>query len=131
MTFINLTDRQAKIIDALWQIESSRRVGPVVGDNGNALGPLQIWEAYWLDATRFDPGLGGEYVDVADLFYAVAVTQRYMERYAGEAWRVGNAEVIARTHNGGPTGPQRVSTLGYWDKVRDELEDKWPGDDWG
>ncbi len=44
-----------------------------------------------------------------------------MRHWVPEAWADGDAEVIARTHNGGPRGAERAGTLGYWHKVHAEL----------
>ena len=44
-----------------------------------------------------------------------------MERYAPVAWQKGDAETIARIHNGGPNGAKIQATLGYWKLVRRRL----------
>ena len=108
----------AKILDALHQVETSGRLGPIKGDNGAALGPLQIHRAYHQDS-----GVAGPYERCADLDYAKSVVRAYMRRYATERrlGRAVTAQDIARIHNGGPNGWKRKSTLGYWAKVRKEL----------
>ncbi len=106
------------LIDALHQVETSGRLGPIKGDGGAALGPLQIHRAYHKDS-----GVPGSYQRCADLDYSVRVVRAYMQRYATER-RIGRAvtaQDIARIHNGGPNGYKRKSTLGYWAKVRKEL----------
>ena len=45
------------LLDALVQVESSGR-DDAVGDNGNALGSLQIWRVYWSDALEHAPAIG-------------------------------------------------------------------------
>lgn len=113
---------RALILDAIRQIESSGLPNPPDGDQGRAIGPYQIHEVYWRDAHAFDPSLGGRYADCRSRAYAEKVIDAYMRRYAAEAWLVGDAETVARIHNGGPEGARKAGTLGYWDKVRAELE---------
>ena len=68
-----------------------------------------------------DPELGGDYQDCRRRAYAERVIDAYMRRYAAEAWRIGDAETVARVHNGGPNGAQKQATLGYWQRVRSRL----------
>ena len=44
-----------------------------------------------------------------------------MDKWVPDAWARVDAEVIARTHNGGPTGAERDTTLGYWKRVQAAL----------
>ena len=67
------------------------------------------------------PSLGGTYEDCRDRAYAESVVRAYMTRYVPEAWRDSDAEVIARTHNGGPRGARKSATLDYWRRVEEEL----------
>ena len=101
------------LVDAIHQVETSGRLGPIVGDGGRALGPLQIHKACWLDAN-----LPGKYEDVADLAYAKRVFAAYMARYATER-RLGRPvtdEDRARIWNGGPNGYKKKATINYWTK---------------
>lgn len=110
-----------EILDAIRAVESGGREHPPDGDGGKAIGPYQIWFSYWQDAIAAEPSLGGTYEDCRQRDYAERVIGAYMRRWAPEAWRIGHAEVIARIHNGGPTGAERDSTLGYWQRVRAQL----------
>jgi hypothetical protein len=104
---------------AIHMAETGGRLGPIIGDNGAALGPLQIHKVYWRDARMPD----GSYADCAELSYAKRVVARYMARYATER-RLGRpvtAEDIARIHNGGPNGYKKKATLKYWEKVKEYL----------
>ena len=106
------------LVDAIHMVETSGRTGPIKGDNGAALGPLQIHKSYWIDAN-----LPGKYSDCADLTYSKRVFRAYMARYATER-RLGRPvtdEDRARIHNGGPNGYKKKATLPYWNKVRKEL----------
>ena len=113
----------ADILRALHQVESGGRIEAPDGDGGLAIGPLQIHRAYWADAQKQDPQLGGAYEDCRNLTYAERVVRAYMQRHAASAWALGEAETIARIHNGGPQGKDRAATLGYWQSVRRHLPD--------
>lgn len=108
------------LVDAIHAVETSGRLGPIRGDGGAALGPLQIHKACWIDANMPD----GCYEDVSNLAYAKRVFARYMARYATER-RLGRPvtdEDRARIWNGGPNGYKKPATNKYWAKVRKELD---------
>ena len=109
-----------QFLHALWQVEASGELYPSDGDNGNAIGPYQIWKVYWLDAVEFS-GLGGSYEDCRDIVYAEQVIHKYMKRHARDAWESGDWETVARIHNGGPNGATKTSTVKYWKKVEEHL----------
>ncbi len=112
------TPEQDALLDALIQVESSGR-DDAVGDGGNAIGCLQIWKVYWIDATERS-GIGGSYKDCFNRDYAKRIVDAYMKRYAREAWtspETFNAEKCARIHNGGPRGHTKKATEKYWKKV--------------
>ena len=98
---------------ALHIVETSGRTGPIVGDGGAALGPLQIHRAYHQDSR-----VAGDYSRVSELDYSKRVATAYLKRYAPEAWAAGDVETLARIHNGGLTGHKRASTLPYLRKFR-------------
>lgn len=110
-----------EILDAIRYVESGGRDRPPDGDGGLAIGPYQIHEVYWLDAVSFRPELGGSYQDCRKRDYAERVFDAYMQKWAPAAWAAGEAERIARVHNGGPKGHQNPKTDGYWQKVRERL----------
>jgi hypothetical protein len=97
---------------ALHYVETSGRLGPIKGDNGAALGPLQIHRVYFQDS-----GVNGSYSQVADLAFARRVATAYLKRYAPKAWERGDVVTLARVHNGGPSGHRKQSTLAYARKV--------------
>lgn len=84
-----------------------------LGDGGRSLGPLQIGRAYHADAR-----ITGQYDQVRDYAYACRVAVSYWRRYCPAALAAGDWETLARTHNGGPCGPSKQATVGYWRKVR-------------
>jgi hypothetical protein len=98
---------------ALHVVETSGRTGPILGDNGKALGPLQIHRAYHADSR-----VAGDYSRVADLAYSKRVATAYLKRYAPAAWAAGDVETLARVHNGGPRGHLKSATKSYGARVK-------------
>ena len=102
--------------DSFWRalhvVETSGRTGPIVGDGGKALGPLQIHRSYHADSR-----VAGDYSRVAELDYSKRVATAYLKRYAPEAWAKGDVETLARVHNGGPRGHLKPATKGYGVRV--------------
>lgn len=121
--FGQYTPQQDALLDALIQVESNGK-DDAVGDKGNALGCLQIWKIYWIDATERS-GIGGTYRDCFKRDYAKRIVAAYMTRYAKEAWYSPggfDAERCARIHNGGPKGYRKTATIKYWKKVQKVLD---------
>lgn len=120
-----LAVERQRILDAIRVVETGGLIRPTYpdGDGGRSIGPLQIGRSYWEDALAFDPSIGGCYEQCRKRAYAECVVRAYMQRYVPEAWGRADAEIIARTHNGGPRGLAKRSTLGYWEKVRAVLGD--------
>jgi len=106
----------AFFFDALHHVETGGRIGPILGDDGKALGPLQIHRSYWQDSK-----VPGRYEDCADLAYSVRVASAYLKKYAPRAWEVGDMQTLARVHNGGPSGTKKSATKVYWQKVEKAL----------
>ena len=98
---------------ALHLVETSGKRGAILGDNGRALGPLQIHKSYHTDSR-----VAGDYSRVADLDYSKRVVSAYLQRYAPKAWASGDVETLARIHNGGPRGDNKPATINYGAKVR-------------
>ena len=97
---------------ALHIAETSGRTGAILGDNGRALGPLQIHRGYHADSR-----VAGDYSRCADLDYSKRVVSAYLQRYAPAAWASGDVTTLARIHNGGPRGSNKPATVAYGDKV--------------
>lgn len=97
---------------ALHIVETGGKRGAIIGDNGAALGPLQIHRSYHADAR-----IGGDYSRCADLDYSKRVVSAYLQRYAPDAWAKGDVETLARIHNGGPRGDKKPATYNYGQKV--------------
>ena len=98
---------------ALHVVETSGRTGPIIGDGGAALGPLQIHRAYHQDSR-----VAGDYSRVSELDYSKRVATAYLKRHAPEAWAKGDVETLARVHNGGPRGHLKPATKGYGVRVK-------------
>jgi hypothetical protein len=97
---------------ALHLVETGGKRGAILGDNGRALGPLQIHRAYHTDS-----GVGGDYSRCADLEYSKRVVSAYLQRYAPKAWDKADVTTLARIHNGGPRGASKPATIRYASKV--------------
>ena len=98
---------------ALHIVETSGKLGPTLGDQGRALGPLQIHKSYHADSR-----VAGDYARCADLEYSKRVVTAYLQRYAPQAWAAGDVETLARIHNGGVRGATKPSTKGYAVRVQ-------------
>ena len=105
------------LLDAMYTVESNRGKN-LVGDNGKAIGPYQIWKAYWQDAVEFDKTIGGEYEDCMNKAYAEKIVRAYWKRYAPKGATI---EQLARIHNGGPRGHLNTNTIKYWNKIKKEM----------
>ena len=104
--------------DSFWRalplVESSgRTTGPILGDGGAALGPLQIHRGFHADSR-----VAGDYSRVADLDYSKRVATAYFKRWAPTAWAAGDVEVLARVFNGGPRGHLKSATKSYGVRVK-------------
>lgn len=116
--FSNKNYSNLELAKAIHQVESSGRVGRnIVGDNGKAIGPLQIHFENWKDATDFDKSIKGKYSDCHDLKYSQLVFDAYLRRYGNGK----SVEERARIWNGGPRGIEKSATVAYWKKVKKNL----------
>ena len=119
---INAANLDNKFVHALHMVESGGRVGKIVGDNGRALGPLQIHKSYWQDAVTFDDTIGGSYSDCTKLDYSIKIVNAYLNRYAQNAILSNDYKKLARIHNGGVKGNNKEATIEYWNKVNKYLK---------
>jgi len=106
-----------KLLAAIRAVESSGD-DRAVGDSGRSLGPYQISRAYWLDGGG-DPARYR--TDVWSPESCRPVVLGYWRRYAASALAAGDAETLARIHNGGPRGARIAATRKYWSRVRSRL----------
>ena len=111
-----------KFVRAIHQVESSGRVGKVVGDYGKANGAFQIHYSYFKDAAEYDKSLGSDYSMVNNVEFAKRVMTAYLNRYALNAIKQKDLATLARIHNGGPNGHKNPKTIKYWMKVQKHLQ---------
>jgi len=106
-----------RLIDALVQVESSGNPR-AIGDNGKALGCLQIWSVVVQDVNEVSR-VKYTHSDAFDPAKARAICKAYLARYctAKRLGRIPTDEDFARCWNGGPMGYKKVSTIKYWLKV--------------
>lgn len=108
------------LIRAIHQVESSGKIGKIIGDNGLALGPLQIHRGCWKDATEFDKSIKGKYEDCQSLEYSILIFNAYQKRYS--KFTKGNTEKMARLWNGHIKGINNPKiTQRYWEKIKKNL----------
>ena len=105
---MNLTN----LITALIAVESSGN-DLAIGDNGRAVGPLQIHRGVVLDVNRIT-GSHYRHQDMTNRVQARAVCQAYLTHYG----RGATTEQLARRWNGGPTGDRKTATVSYWRRIQ-------------
>ena len=105
----------AHLLAALIAVESGGN-DRAVGDNGRAIGCLQIHAAVVADVNRRH-GTWYTHRGMTNRADAVRVCGLYLRTYAPGK----TLEVQARTWNGGPRGASKPATVGYWQRVRREM----------
>ena len=107
----------SRLFAAIRRVESGG-CDTAVGDGGRSRGPYQIGRAYWTDSGERTPYECG--------VWSRAVSERvmvgYWRRYCPKALTNGDWATLARVHNGGPRGAVKQATVGYWQKVKAEME---------
>ena len=106
----------SNLISALIIVESSGN-DQAIGDNGRALGPLQIHRGVVLDVNRIT-GSNYRHSEMTNRAAARAVCEAYLRHYG----RGKTTEQQARIWNGGPTGDRKSTTEAYWAKVKKHLK---------
>ena len=104
------------LISALMIVESSNN-DLAIGDQGRAIGCLQIHKAVVLDVNRIT-GSNYQWQQMTNRVQARAVCEAYLTHYG----RGATTEQLARRWNGGPTGDRKTATVAYWAKVKKELK---------
>ena len=108
---MNLTN----LISALIMVESSNN-DLAIGDQGRAIGCLQIHRSVVLDVNRIT-GSHYRHQDMTNRAAARAVCQAYLTHYG----RGATTEQLARRWNGGPTGDRKTATVAYWAMVKQQI----------
>jgi len=106
----------SNLISALIIVESSGN-DLAIGDNGRAIGPLQIHRGVVQDVNRFT-GSNYRHQDMTNRVQARAVCEAYLKHYG----KGKTTEDQARIWNAGPRGHhKKQATQAYWNKVRKHL----------
>ena len=105
------------LITALMIVESAGN-DQAIGDNGRALGPLQIHRGVVLDVNRIT-GSNYQWQQMTNRAQARAVCEAYLKH-----WGKGKTtEEQARIWNAGPQGhKKKTATQAYWLKVQRNLK---------
>ena len=106
----------SNLISALIIVESSGN-DMAIGDNGRAIGPLQIHKAVVLDVNRIT-GSHYRWESMTNRAQARAVCEAYLRHYG----RGASTEQLARRWNGGPSGDRKQATQAYWNKVSKHIK---------
>lgn len=101
------------LIDAIIQVESGGKAD-AVGDNGKAVGVLQIHKVMVDDCNRILGENKYSYEDRKDPAKSRAMFIVYTNHYS-PSW---DPETVARNWNGGPKGHKKEATKSYWEKVQ-------------
>lgn len=104
------------LISAMMIVESGNN-DQAIGDQGRALGPLQIHKAVVLDVNKFT-GSNYRHQDMTNRVAARAVCEAYLKHYG----KGKSLEQQARIWNGGPTGDRKSVTLAYWRRVQKAIK---------
>lgn len=108
------------LLDAIIQVESGGDPNPPDGDNGEAVGILQIHKIFVDDVNQILGEAKYTYDDRRDPVASVEMFCTYHNYWCGKHndWTL---EGLARRHNGGPWGHKKESTIPYWEKVKKVL----------
>ena len=106
----------SNLISALIIVESSGN-DLAIGDNGRAVGPLQIHRGVVQDVNRFT-GSHYRWESMTNRAQARAVCEAYLTHYG----KGKSTEEQARIWNGGPQGhKKKQATEVYWNKVKQHI----------
>jgi len=102
-----------ELIRRLWIIESGGQLNPCPGDDGKAIGPLQIHPAVVKDVNKFC-GARFSLEDRRDLAKSKEIARLYITYWMQRH----REEIASRIWNGGPRGWQKKTTDEYWQKMQ-------------
>lgn len=106
----------SNLISALIIVESSGN-DRAIGDQGRAIGCLQIHKAVVLDVNRIT-GSNYRHSEMTNRVAARAVCEAYLKA-CGKGKTI---EEQARIWNGGPQGHKKTMTLTYWRRVQKAIK---------
>ena len=114
-TLLSICSLKLAIIAAIIQVESGGN-DFAVGDNGNAVGCLQIWPIMVDDVNRFSVH-HFTYDDRFDRQKSIMMFVEYTNHYT-PSW---DLEKVIRRWNGGPHGDSKEATAEYFHRVLQEM----------
>lgn len=103
------------LIRAIAAIETGS-TGPIPGDGGRAIGPLQVHQCVVDDVNRMT-GTSFTLLHMEQMIYAEFVFLHYLRYYAERLPHEPTIEDLARIWNGGPYGNVKTSTIDYGRRV--------------
>lgn len=107
----------AVLFAAIVAVESGGRVD-AVGDHGRSVGPAQIQLSVVADCNRILGRAEFQEVDRRSLARSGEMFEIYTTHYGRRYGEPVTDEVRARIWNGGPKGPTKSATAGYWARVQ-------------
>lgn len=116
-------DNVKKLLPALAVVESNNNVN-AIGDNGKAIGVLQIWKVVVNDVnTVYNTNYTHKNMYNKEKSYKVAslYLKHYGKQYTKQTKKPADLKTLARIWNGGPQGYKKPATLKYWNKVKKEI----------
>tara|TARA_R110002020_G_scaffold21429_2_gene72784 strand:+ start:5671 stop:6069 length:399 start_codon:yes stop_codon:yes gene_type:complete len=108
------------LMPILIQIESSGDPN-AIGDNGEAVGSLQIHRIYVREVNRILGENRFTYADRNDTQKSVEMAKIHIGYWSPknmEGTFLEKLVILGRIHNGGPNGEKKDKTLGYGEKIK-------------
>ena len=117
------------LLNAIKGVESSGN-SSAIGDNGKAVGAYQLHKVYVDDVNKIIKNKGFKtrftYNDRFNAHKSRVMTLIYLKHYGKvyerKTGKKASLEVLARIHNGGPSGYKKQATVKYWEKVKKRLK---------
>lgn len=103
------------LVAAIAAIETGS-TGPIPGDGGRAIGPLQIHQCVIDEVNRLEKTTL-KLSDMSDPSYSSYVCRLYLVYWASRMDHDPSVEELARIWNGGPYGPVKSCTADYGRRV--------------
>lgn len=110
------------LIQALIEVESGNNPR-AIGDNGMAVGILQIWPITVKDVNRIQKRNGSNKRFTLDDRFDPDRSIQMFHIWKNHYHQNSNWEKISRCWNGGPRGMEKTSTIIYWKKVKRALNE--------
>ncbi len=115
------------LLPILIQVESGG-VSNAVGDNGQAIGVLQIHKILVDDVNRIEEEPMFRYQDRKNKTLSCRMAMIYLlhygKHYENITGKKATAEVLCRIWNGGPIGWKKKATVPYWNKCKKIIDSK-------